>query len=252
MRSAFHLLLCLRLLLSVCRAGEPSEDLLEAAASGSVEAVRRACDAGADKETKDARGRSALVWAARKGNTDLATLLIDRGASLESVDLAGNTPLLYATRNGHLETARLLTQRGALLNARDKKGHTALDYARASFVPLLCGEVPLDVCEVFFESGLAEHAKRVVSQLDVKSLGDLRLLRADDLLPVEGLTLLDRRRLEDAAFQAYWRRAALSLLLRWDVALPALAFAALCAACGACLLSSLRAERASKPLIRMR
>ncbi|KAI5885782.1 ankyrin [Schizophyllum commune H4-8] len=56
-------------------------------------------------------------------------VLLDAGADTESRDVDGCTALHYATKGAHLGVVSILLDRGADVNAREKTGKTALHFA---------------------------------------------------------------------------------------------------------------------------
>src|SRR5262249_26784420 len=55
--------------------------------------------AGADLNTTDHDGRTALIWAAKRGNSEVERVLLAAGADPNIVDLRGRTALDYATHD---------------------------------------------------------------------------------------------------------------------------------------------------------
>lgn len=66
-----------------------------------------------------------LLAAARKGQNQEVAALLNRGANIESADRDGRTALMIAAQRGHADTVKLLLDRGAKADARDRKGWTA-------------------------------------------------------------------------------------------------------------------------------
>jgi ankyrin repeat protein len=106
--------------------GALEDQLIAAAGAGDGDAIKRLIDAGANPNTSDARGRSALLLSAMAGHDDAALALLRRGAQVETADADGKTALMWASDAGHLDVAKLLLKRGADIAARDKYGQTAL------------------------------------------------------------------------------------------------------------------------------
>ena len=80
-------------------------------------------DRGADANTQQFRGQTALMWAAAEGHADVVKLLLARGADPALSSAAstkherrppgGMTALLFASRQGKLDAARALLDGGA-------------------------------------------------------------------------------------------------------------------------------------------
>jgi ankyrin repeat protein len=91
----------------------------EAAVVGNAEVITRLLDAGADVESPNTDGQTALMVVARTGKVEAARLLLDRGADVNRVERwRGQTALLWAAAQGHVDMIRELTARGADVNAR--------------------------------------------------------------------------------------------------------------------------------------
>lgn len=84
-----------------------------------VRLLLRKLQKGADIETRDGRGKSAIA---------VVQVLREKGVQVESKS-QGCTPLMLAASNGHDVVVRLLRQRGAKIDAADRLGHSALHYA---------------------------------------------------------------------------------------------------------------------------
>ena len=106
--------------------------LLEAAATGDLEALRRAmasCDldvlSGKHKQT-------ALMVAAQNGFTHILDEFLRAGASLDVVDANGDTALHYASQFNQQATVRRLVGAGAKTNLQDKWKQTPLIMAASN------------------------------------------------------------------------------------------------------------------------
>ncbi len=99
--------------------------LLAAAAAGDVGGVESAIRNGADLDTRDNDGWTALVWAANRGRPAILNL-IAAGARLDVPDAAGSTPLLHAIAHGHSDVANALVSAGASVKLANKHGLTPL------------------------------------------------------------------------------------------------------------------------------
>ena len=80
----------------------------------------------------DKFGRTALIWAAKKGKLDICKqLVLEKGADINTKDCDGNTALMFAIWIGAFELVTLLVKAGADVNAKDNDGRTALMFATA-------------------------------------------------------------------------------------------------------------------------
>lgn len=95
------------------------------------ELLRFLVDQGANinSRTQD-RGETGLMRRAERGDREFVGLMIDLGADVNAEDRGGETPLIKAARNRHWRVVSLLIDSGADVNHADYTGRTALDYAR--------------------------------------------------------------------------------------------------------------------------
>jgi ankyrin repeat protein len=137
--------------------------LMDAAAFGSLDAMKLLLAAGADVNASNAFGATALMWcandpekvrllvgksanvkaksnrgstalsiaAADDGASEVVRLLLERGADASVSDEYHSTPLIAAALANDLSTVRLLLQAGAEVNAKDIAGTTPLMNAAA-------------------------------------------------------------------------------------------------------------------------
>jgi hypothetical protein len=109
-----------------------STALVTAATKGDVAAAKSLLAGGADSNSHDTNGYSALNWAALNGHLDIARLLIDQGADVNAHDNPKRwTPLMNAAGMGHDDVAKFLVSRGADVNVLDATGAQALLWARS-------------------------------------------------------------------------------------------------------------------------
>ena len=90
-----------------------NEDLLEAAKRGDVPAVQRFIADGADVNTKDDNGLTALIAASFNGHKEVVQTLLDQGADVNAKMNDGATASMFAIKNGHKEVRELLVRAGA-------------------------------------------------------------------------------------------------------------------------------------------
>lgn len=107
-------------------AGATAAELLRAAEAGDLAALRRLLDAGVPVDSRDARGRTALLVATDANRIDAARLLIERGADVNARDAIDDSPYLLAGARGRLEILRLTLAAGADLKSTNRYGGTAL------------------------------------------------------------------------------------------------------------------------------
>jgi len=96
------------LLLPAATRAAGSDDLLSAARTGDARLVQAALDRGADANSIDENGATALHVAAASGHETVARLLVDTGADVNVVGPLGNTPLHLAAQEGHAGTVHAL------------------------------------------------------------------------------------------------------------------------------------------------
>ncbi len=94
-----------------------------------LEPVAEMLARGANLETKDFLGHTALSLAAYHNDPDRVKALIEAGAELDPRSKRGYTPLLMAASPGAVETALLLIEKGAEANVSGDNDVTPLHYA---------------------------------------------------------------------------------------------------------------------------
>jgi ankyrin repeat protein len=117
-------------------AAQPAADkgrlLLESIHKGDAAAIRAALKSGADANTRDEMGATALMHAAAYASLDSMRELVAAGADVNAVSSAGFTPVMWAVHDP--ARLRLLISKGADVNARAKDGNTAMILARQNAI----------------------------------------------------------------------------------------------------------------------
>jgi ankyrin repeat protein len=103
---------------------EQMTPLLWAADCGHADIVKLLLEKGADPNTRDYRGRTALFKAGK--NVPMAKMLLARGADPNVRDQDGATPLWWAAHDKAVAIVNALLDHGADVNAQEKDGGTAL------------------------------------------------------------------------------------------------------------------------------
>ncbi len=106
--------------------------LLQAAADTDYKYLFGALEAGAQVDTRDGTGRTALMLVSYEARTDLAAILIEKGANPDALDTHHMCALSYASRRPDSKNARvvkLLLDHGANPEVVDRRGMTPLAYA---------------------------------------------------------------------------------------------------------------------------
>ena len=112
----------------------PSVGLIEAAATGNLEAIQQHIKAGSDLNEKEpSRGSSPLITATAFGQTDAAKALIEAGADVNFKNNEGSTALITAALFCRTDIVKALLDNGADKNARNNAGRTALDAVEGPF-----------------------------------------------------------------------------------------------------------------------
>jgi ankyrin repeat protein len=109
----------------------PQDRMYAAIRSGDTAAVSRLLQDGADVNMKDRRGGATpLMNAAAVGSIEAMRLLIEKGADVNARSAGSATALMWAATN--LAKVELLADKGADVNAASELGHTPLMLAAMS------------------------------------------------------------------------------------------------------------------------
>jgi len=111
--------------------GYQPEPLNRAARLGRSNAVRKLIAEGADVDSRDREGYSALHYAVRRNDLELVEFLLSRGADANLPTLTGDTPLHIAVSQADARLAKLLLDRGAFTDAANSLEQRPLHVAAA-------------------------------------------------------------------------------------------------------------------------
>ena len=98
--------------------------LLETARYQNAEAVELLLASGADPDTRQNDGATALHWAAYQEDADMLAALVQAGANVNITNRLGASPLYLAAKNGNAELIERLLNAGADPNLALKIGET--------------------------------------------------------------------------------------------------------------------------------
>jgi ankyrin repeat protein len=110
-------------------AGSP--ELLIVIRNGDYAQVQKLLRAGADVNTTDSDGTTALMHSVIESDVKIMKLLIDSGANINAKNALDSTALMYAATN--LAKTRLLLDAGADVKAKGKRGATPMSVAVTAF-----------------------------------------------------------------------------------------------------------------------
>lgn len=107
-------------------ASAQDEQLLAAARTGQAAAARRALQAGASVEARDADGRTPVLLATIARDVQTVRLLIEHGANVNAQDRQRDSAFLLASADGLIEIVRATLGAGADLASTNRYGGTGL------------------------------------------------------------------------------------------------------------------------------
>ena len=81
---------------------------------------------GADVNSANKFGKTALMFAVENGNLLTVSILLARGADVNIKTVASCTALTFAAENGEIEITSVLLERGADLSVRTRAGWNSL------------------------------------------------------------------------------------------------------------------------------
>ena len=143
---------------------------------------------GAEIESKDSKGRTALITASGNGHTMVTDLLLERGAHINSQDDQGYSALMSACQNGHIQTTSRLLDEDADTFLKNSEGKTAFDLAmensNTELLPLFTKlrSKPSYPGIVFLEGAKRETVTTKEKTIDLEEVG-ISLSIPEDALP---------------------------------------------------------------------
>src|SRR5712691_10522508 len=124
-------LLVLLFLANAVQFGAASPGLLVAIRNGDHSLTERLLRAGADVNTADSDGTTALMHSIIESDVKMVKLLIDSHADVNAKNAQDSTALMYAATN--FAKAKLLLNAGADVKAKGKRGATPMSVAVTTF-----------------------------------------------------------------------------------------------------------------------
>ena len=200
---AFSLVAALAFSASVTGSMAVERPVADAAARGDVATVQDLLRNGADVNTAQGDGMTALHWAAQRGDLALAEVLIYSGANANAGTRIGRyTPLHLATRGGHSEVVAALLRAKADPNATTtNSGVTPLHLAAVA------GKA--DVIEALLKSGAVVDATEAswgqtplifaASRGQVEAIRALLAAGADPALAARAVNVVEMEKADGAA-----------------------------------------------------
>lgn len=125
--------------------------LMFAASQGNYELVQMLLNYRANPDIPNKQGNTPLITAVERNHMNIALLMLYHGAKAVHSNENGTTALMFASRNNALQIARTLVDKGAGVNATNHKGHTAL--------MLACIDGHQDMVKLLLETGANVHKK---------------------------------------------------------------------------------------------
>ena len=124
------------------------ERICNAAIRGDLTEIKQLLLTGADVNTTNSFGQTALIEASRRGYYDICRLLIENGADVNLKDGKGTRALIEAVSDDYYDICRLLIEKGADVNAMTENEYEPI-------TPLMeaASRGHLGVCRLLIENG---------------------------------------------------------------------------------------------------
>lgn len=103
--------------------------IFKAASTRNFDELKKLIEAGEAIDSRDASGRTPLIYAVVDKDAELIAFLIDQGADVNAADSQGWTALHFASQSYDDKTVGSLLRRGAQIDPQDHDGNTPLHKA---------------------------------------------------------------------------------------------------------------------------
>ncbi|MDP1569178.1 MAG: ankyrin repeat domain-containing protein, partial [Vicinamibacterales bacterium] len=165
---------------AVLSASTVSTAVADAAMAGDRATVRALLKDGADVNSAQGDGMTALHWAAMRGDLEMTEMLLYAGVNMRATTrLGAYTPLMLAAKNGHGPVVAALVKAGAEVAGANTTGTTPLMLAAAS------GDVT--AVSALLEGGADVHAKeKAMEQTAIMFAAAFNRVEAMQLLIAKG------------------------------------------------------------------
>lgn len=110
---------------------ELDKELLKSAALCKIYGIQSFLAKGADIQSVDEKGNTALHIVSQEGHSGCAKFLIDKGTNPNTINMYGSTPLHFAAFYNHLDVVQILVQHGADPLIMAANGATPLSLAKS-------------------------------------------------------------------------------------------------------------------------
>lgn len=124
----------------------PNTNIYDAALNGDIQMIKSFIKKGFDVNTRDAEGRTMLMFAAFNGHAEVIKLLLKSGAEINAKDKLNRSAITYAATSPFAEAVKLLLDHHADPNNIDNNEH---------WTPLMnaAAEGQMEVVKILLERG---------------------------------------------------------------------------------------------------
>ncbi len=145
-----------------------AQQLMNAAAAGNVEQVKKLLDDGANPNARR-QGVSAFAAAAQNGHVHVVELMLDYGSDVNLKDADNSTPLSWAAFAGKIEVVESLICHGAVIDAKASDG--LMPVARA----IMSNQV--EIVEMLLQHGANPNAMAAFGETSISLLSSALCLK---------------------------------------------------------------------------